>query len=99
MFDVADVEFDVNVNVMINGECFPCSQKRAGLGYVLTLRARRHRRRLIALVLRNCENRCEPGRPAEISRLVTQQHLPGPIEDDVTSEIETELRAFLVGGG
>ena len=37
--------------------------------------------------------------PAEISRLVTQQHLPGPVEDDATSAIETELRAFSVGGG
>ena len=36
--------------------------------------------------------------PAEISRLVTQQHLPDPIEHDATSAIETELRAFSVGG-
>ena len=36
--------------------------------------------------------------PAEISRLVTQQHLPDPVEDDATSVIETELRAFSEGG-
>ena len=37
--------------------------------------------------------------PAEISRLVTQQYLPDPVEDDATSAIETELRAFSVDGG
>ena len=37
--------------------------------------------------------------PAEVSRLVTQQHLPDPVEDDAISAIETELRAFSAGGG
>ena len=35
---------------------------------------------------------------AEISRLVIQQHLPDPTEDNATSAIETELRAFSVAG-
>ena len=37
--------------------------------------------------------------PAEISRLVTQQNLPDPVEDDAISAIETELRAFNANGG
>ena len=36
---------------------------------------------------------------AEMSRLVTQQHLPDPVENDAISAIETELRALSVGGG
>ena len=36
--------------------------------------------------------------PAEMPRLVTQQHMPDPTEDNATSAIETELRAFSVAG-
>ena len=36
--------------------------------------------------------------PAEISRLVTQQNLPDPVEDDALSAIETELSAFNTNG-
>ena len=32
--------------------------------------------------------------PAEISRLVVQQDLPDPKEDEAESAIKTELRAF-----
>ena len=32
--------------------------------------------------------------PAEISRLVTQQHLPDPTADEAVSAIETELQTF-----
>ena len=39
MFDVADVEFDVNV--MINGECCPGSQT-SRVGYVLGIAIDRH---------------------------------------------------------
>ena len=37
--------------------------------------------------------------PAEISRLVTQQNRPDPVEDGALSAIETELRAFNTNGG
>ena len=37
--------------------------------------------------------------PAEISRLVVQQDLPDPKEDEAESAIETELRAFASEAG
>ena len=37
--------------------------------------------------------------PAEISRLVVQQDLPDPKEDEAESAIETELRAFFPEAG
>ena len=37
--------------------------------------------------------------PAEISRLVVQQDLPDPKEDEAESAIETELRAFAPEAG